>query len=103
WGETHLEFEGARLKTLQLAPVVGGETELGFKLQVRPQNKHVTRLLDAQNCEVKFSLRDATVAERNRRRQQDQPLQPAAAEGTTDARNADRRRRGRKSQAEATH
>lgn len=69
-----IEFEEVTLKGLVLEPLIGGETGLKFKLQVRPQNKHITRLLNAQNTSVKLTVGDLKIAEKAARKQQALPL-----------------------------
>jgi hypothetical protein len=69
-----IEWDDARLKGLTLSPLTGGETHLSFRLQVRPQNKHITKLFDTQNCELKISLSDAKIVEKTKKRQQELPL-----------------------------
>jgi len=75
-GETEVEYEDVRLKSLTLSPVAGGETELRCKVQVLPQTKHITKLINAQNCELKISVADTKIAAKNRSKQQDLPLDP---------------------------
>jgi hypothetical protein len=71
-----IEFKDTTLKGLTLAPIHGGETELNGKLQVTPQTKHITRLLDAQNTEIQITVADAKIAEKKKRKQRELPLGP---------------------------
>ena len=73
-----VEFEDARLKSLTLFLQRGGETQLKFKLQIRPQNKHVLKLLDSQNCEIKISTGETKIAEKAKRAQGELELGPQA-------------------------
>lgn len=73
-GDYEIEFEDCNLKGIVLSPVHGGETETSFKLQCNPQNKHITKLLDAQNTELKVTIADAKVAEKRSRKQRELPL-----------------------------
>lgn len=68
--KSDLEFEDARLKGLTLEPLPGGETALRFKLQIRPENKHIIRLIDMQNRDLKLSIDEATIAEKLQAKQQ---------------------------------
>jgi hypothetical protein len=68
--KSDLEFDGARLKGLTLEPLKGGETALRFKLQVRPENKHIIRLIDMQNRDFKLSVDKATIAQKEKSKQQ---------------------------------
>jgi hypothetical protein len=79
-----IEFEDVRLKGLVLEPLTGGETSLTFKLQVCPQTKHIVKLIDSQNCEVRFSCGDLSAVESKKAKQQTLPLGgpiPPGAEG----------------------
>jgi hypothetical protein len=86
-GDYAVPFENVRLKGLVLTPAVGGETELTFKFQCRPQPRYITRLLDAQKCEGKISLSKTKVAEKEKAPKQDdlelggQPPKPADGNG----------------------
>jgi hypothetical protein len=71
-----IEYKDSCLKGLVLAPLHGGETQLDFKLQCNPQTKHIVKLLDAQNTEIKLSVADAKVAEKKKRKQRELPLGP---------------------------
>jgi len=92
-GDYAVPFEDVRLKGLKLTPVVGGETELSFKLQCRPQTRYITRLLDAQNTEGKCSVSQAKIAEKSKPagKQEDLPLggQPPASAGNGDGEHAE--------------
>ena len=83
--KSDIEFEEARLKGLTLQPLAGGETQLHFKLQVRPENKHILRLLDTQNCELKLSLADAKIAQKAKSKQEELPLGAPAKPGNGQA------------------
>jgi hypothetical protein len=71
-----IEYKDCCLKGLTLAPLHGGETQLDFKLQCNPQTKHIVKLLDAQNTEIKVSVADAKIAEKKKRKQRELPLGP---------------------------
>jgi hypothetical protein len=71
-----IEYKDSCLKGLVLAPLHGGETQLDFKLQCNPQTKHIVKLLDAQNTEIKLSVADAKIAEKKKRKQRELPLGP---------------------------
>lgn len=71
-----IEYKDSCLKGLVLAPLHGGETQLTFKLQCNPLTKHIVKLLDAQNTEIKLSVADAKIAEKKKRKQRELPLGP---------------------------
>jgi hypothetical protein len=69
-----IEFTDVRLKGLFLSPIQGGETQLTFKLQVLPQMKHVTKLIDNQHCMLKLSVDKTNSIDKKKDKQQDLPL-----------------------------
>jgi hypothetical protein len=79
-----IDFEDARIKVQSLQPVHGGETEARLQLQVIPGAKQITRLLDAQNSELKVSITDARRAEKKNTKQESLPLGPPAAAAATE-------------------
>lgn len=76
-----IEFEDVRIKALTLTPLQGGQTQLSLKLQIRPESKHLAKLIDAQETDVKFTFTEGNFAPKNKRKQQELPLgdeKPAA-------------------------
>src|SRR5579862_9551402 len=90
--KSDIEFEKATLKDPTLELIDGGETQLRFKLQVRPENKHLTRLLDAQRTDFNISIDDAKIIEEKAKQAQGKlelgsppPAKPANGEAHADA------------------
>lgn len=86
-----IEFEDVRLKGLTLTPLPGGHTQLSLKLQIRPESKHLAKLIDAQETDVKFTFSEADFVPKNKRKQQELPLgdgQKPAAKSSAKAKRA---------------
>jgi hypothetical protein len=83
-----IEFGEVRLKGLTLTPLTGGETQLHVTLQVRPDSKHLAKLIDAQETQIKFTFSEGNFAPKNKRRQQELPLQDAKADKPASKRKA---------------
>jgi hypothetical protein len=85
-GELKFVLKGCKVKEVELKPQNGGNTEVSFKLYLRPEDdKQILALLGHQRREIRIGVADAKVIEKGDGAQKDLDLRDEGSAASGDA------------------